>query len=172
MERIMKKFLGLTVLVALACTTVLAVKAAPNEKKPGNPANLSEAQLSQLDKRLADRIAEQQELMTMVERMLNMNFQGKANERAKSANVLSGGARPAAAPILVKGAAKPPPPPWWQSFRPQMTYLSGNDRSAVINGKMVVSGQNLGDGVVVESIDDAAVSLRRAKELHTYQLKK
>jgi hypothetical protein len=172
MERIMKKYLGLAVLVALGCTTVLAVKAAPNEKQRQGSANLSEAQLGQLDKRLADRIAEQQELMAMVERLLNMNFQGKANERAKSANVLSGGARPPAAPILVKGAPKAPPPPWWSSYKPQMTYLSGNDRYAVINGKMVTGGQSLGDGVTVESIDDAAVSLRRAKELHTYQLKK
>jgi hypothetical protein len=172
MERVMKKYMGLVVLVALGCTTLIAVKAAPNEKKSGNNATLSEAQLSQLDKRLADRIAEQQELMAMVERMLNMNFQGKAGERAKSANVLSGGARQPVAPILVKGAAKPPPPPWWAGYKPQMTYLSGSDRYAVVNGKMVVGGQSLGDGVTVESIDDSAVSLRRAKDLHTYQLKK
>ncbi len=169
----MKKYMGLIVLVALGCTSLLAVKAAPNEKqKAGSTASLNEAQLGQLDKRLADRIAEQQELLAMVERLLNMDFQGKAGERGKAANVLSGVARPTPAPANIKAEPKAPPPPWWLAYKPQMTYLSGNDRYAVINAKLVATGQALGDGVVVDNIDDASVVLRRDREIHTYLLKK
>jgi hypothetical protein len=127
---------------------------------------------------LSERIIEQQELLDMVEKLLGMNFAQKILNSAEASAILSGKAKPAAAPVpvavakVVPAKAAEPPPPWWLSYKPQMVYLSGNDRYAVVNGKMLTSGQSLGNDVVVDKIEDDAVVLRSGTEVHTYLLKK
>ncbi len=176
----MKKYLGLIVLTALAGTTVLAVNATPSDKQARSSNTVSDAQISQLDKRLGERIVEQQELLAMVEKLLKMDYAQKVLQSPEMGNILSGRAKPpaqSAAPAAVKGvktkaAAPPPPPPWWLPYKPQMVYLSGEDRYVVVNGKMRMTGQTLGDDVVVDKIEDDLVVLRLGSEHHSFFLKK
>jgi hypothetical protein len=63
-------------------------------------------------------------------------------------------------------------PPWWLDYKTQMVYVSGNDRYAVVNGKMVLPGQALGQDVVVDLIAADQVVLRRGTEHHTYSVAK
>lgn len=175
----MKKYIGLILLAALASATLLAAKAAPDDKQRAKGSAINESQISQLDKRLSERIAEQQQLLAMVEKILGINFTHKDTGAVELGNILSGQAKPppappAPTPIATVAPVKvaEPPPPWWQSYRPKMVYLSGNDRYAVVNGKMVTSGQTLGNDVVVDKIEDEAVVLRLGTESHTYPLKK
>jgi hypothetical protein len=178
----MKKYMGLIVLVALACTSLLAVKAAPDGKQLAGRkgAGASESQISQLDKRLNDRIIDQQALLAMVEKLLGQSSSQQPVVGPAADNVLSGQAKPLAPPVVHHAAvvpvAVPPKPteplPWWQAYKPQMVYLSGNDRYAVVNGKMVMSGQTLEKDVSVDRIDDDAVVLRMGTDQHTYSLKK
>lgn len=172
----MKKYLGLIVLVALLSSSFLAVRAAPDDQRNRKGGAVNDAQIGQLDKRLSERIIEQQELLAMVEKLLGMNFAQKVLSSPEADNILSGRNKAPVAPVAVaKTAPVPvasPPPPWWQSYRTQMVYLSGNDRYAVVNGKMFVVGQTLGNDVVVDKIEDDAVVLRHGTEHHTYFLKK
>lgn len=175
----MKKYLGLIVLAALAGTTVLAVNAAQGDKQTRSSNTVSDAQISQLDKRLGERVVEQQELLAMVEKLLRMDFAQKIMDSPDGSNILSGRAKPPAPPAAPVGATvatakavAPPPPPWWQSYKPQMVYMSGDERYAVVNGKMRMTGQSLGDEVVVDKIEDDLVVLRQGSEHHTYFLKK
>lgn len=176
----MKKYLGLIVLAALAGTAVLVVNAAPSDKQARSSNTVSDAQISQLDKRLGERVVEQQELLAMVEKLLRMDYAQKALQSPDNGNVLSGKAKPPAAPVAPAGATvakakavePPPPPPWWLSYKPQMVYMSGNDHYAVVNGKMRMTGQSLGDDVVVDKIEDDLVVLRQGREHHTFFLKK
>ena len=174
----MKKYTGLIVLATLVSTSFLAVKAAPDDRRWDRKATGgSESQIGQLDKALSARIDEQQELLSMVEKLLKKDLQQSQQERSAESNVLSGQAKPPA-PTVVPVATvkkvqdKAVEPPWWQDYKPQMVYLSGNDRYAVINGKMYLSGQPLDKGVLVASIEADAVVLKYAGETHTYQLQK
>lgn len=172
----MNKYKGLVVLAALAGACAVAVEAAPGEPA-GNHRNAGtgEAQIGQLGKRLAERVAEQQELLDLAERLLGIGQPKRGADGTGRGGVLSGQPRPAAPapePVKVERAPVATPAPWWQGYRPQMVYLSGNDRYAVVNGRMLLRGQTLEKDVVVEGIEDDAVVLRRGKELHTYFLKK
>jgi hypothetical protein len=168
----MKKYTALVLLATLAGASAVAVKAAPGDGSLRNGAPVNEAQIGTLDKRLSERVAEQQELLRMVERMLKISFQEKLGvERG----LLSGTARPAAAPVapgVARAASAVAPPPWWLDYKAQMVYVSGNDRYAVVNGKMVLPGQALGQDVVVDGIAADQVVLRRGTEHHTYSLAK
>lgn len=180
----MKKYMGLIILVALASSSLMAVKAAPDGKQPTGRkgAGGNDSQISQLDKRLNERIVDQQALLSMVEKLLGQYSTQQPIATPAVDNVLSGQPKPSAAPqpvvqraAIVPAAVPPkpvPPPPWWQAYKPQMVYLSGNDRYAVVNGKMVMSGQTLEKDVLVDRIDDDAVVLRMGTEHHTYLLKK
>jgi hypothetical protein len=180
----MKKYMGLVVLVALTCTSLLAVKAAPDGTQPvgRKGAGANDSQISQLDKRLNERIVDQQALLAMVEKLLGQSPAQQSTPGAAVENVLSGQARPPAPPppvvqhTVVARATVPPKPaqpqPWWQAYKPQMVYLSGSDRYAVVNGKMATIGQTLEKDVSVERIEDDAVVLRLGLEHHTYLLKK
>ena len=174
----MKKYMGLIVLVALASTSFLAVRAAPDDRLGRKGAGANEAQIGQLDKKLSERIVEQQELLDIVERLLGMNFAQKILNSPEVNNILSGRAKPAPVPVpkpvakAVPTKAVEPPPPWWLSYKPQMVYLSGSDRYVVVNGKMLKIGQTLGNDVVVDKIEGDAVVLRSGSEVHTYLLKK
>jgi hypothetical protein len=172
----MKKYIGLIILVAMAASSFLAVKAAPdgqNSSRIGSGAN--DVQISQLDKRLNDRIVEQQELLQMVERLLGMNFQPKPQNTNQASGLLSGVAQPSV-PNATAGKAKPAEkviePPWWLDYKPQMVYVSVSERYAVVNGKMYVTGQTLGSDVHLDKIEDDIVVLRQGTEHHTYFLKK
>ncbi|MFZ4480730.1 MAG: hypothetical protein ACOYNZ_12645 [Rhodoferax sp.] len=174
----MKKYTGLMVLLALASSCLLAVKAAPDDKTGRKGGGANEAQIGQLDKRLSERIVEQQELLAMVEKLLGANFTQKVLGSADVPSTLSGQAKPAVAPAplavtkAVPAKAVEPPPPWWLSYRPQMIYMSGNDHYVVVNGKMLTTGQTLGNEVMVDRISDDAVVLRQGTDIHTYQLRK
>ena len=177
MECNVKKYTGLIVLAALAASSVLVVKAAPDEKYQGRKAaaGISETQIGQLDKRLSDRITEQQDLLSMVEKLLRRDFLQKTEDRAQATNVLSGQTKPAEPAVVTpaaKATVKVVEAPWWLDYKPQMVYLSGADRYAVVNGKMYTNGQTMGKDVVVEKIEDDAVVLRLGSEKHTYFLKK
>lgn len=172
----MKKYTGLMVLTALVVTSFLAVKAAPDERYQGRKGgDASETQIAQLDKRLNERIGEQQELLAMVEKLLRSDFQQKTMERDQAANILSGQAKPPA-PIAVVAAVRVPvkviEAVWWEEYKPQMVYLSGNDRYAVVNGKMYMNQQTLGKDVFVDKIEDDSIVLRLGQQYHTYSLKK
>ena len=174
----MKKYTGLIVLAALVSTSFLAVKAAPDDRRwDRKVTGGSESQIGQLDKTLSARIDEQQALLAMVEKLLKRDLQQSQQERPAEPNVLSGQAKPPAplvAPVTMvkKVQDKAVEAPWWQEYKPQMVYLSGNDRYAVISGKMYLSGQPLGKGVVVASIEEDAVVLQYAGETHAFPLKK
>lgn len=173
----MKKYTGLIVLAALVSTSFLAVKAAPDERNwDRKGTGGSDSQLGQLDKVLSARIDEQKELLLMVEKLLKRASQQVQQERVAEPNVLSGQAKPPVPAIVPVASAKMQNKavdiPWWQEYKPQMVYLAGNDRYAVISGKMYLSGQSLGKGVVVASIEEDAVVLQYASERHTYALKK
>lgn len=177
----MKKYTGLIVLAALASTSLLAVKAAPDGKQllGSKGAGANDSQISQLDKRLNDRIVDQQALLAMVEKLLGQSSTQRPAAVAAIENVLSGQPKPPPPPVVQHAAVAPPalpkpaePQPWWQAYKPQMVYLSGNDRYAVVNGKMVMSGQAVEKDVSVDRIDDDAVVLRLGTEQHTYSLKK
>lgn len=174
----MKKYLGLILLTALASSSVLAVKLSPDARQSGRNLSDSEVQIAQLDKRLSERTAEQMELLELAQKLLGMNFQQKTQDQAAAANVLSGQGKPpsvVAKPVAVatsKAVAPPVEQPWWQVYKPQMTYMSGKDRFAVINNKMYTLGQELIKGTVVEAIEDDAVVLRMGSESHTFALKK
>jgi hypothetical protein len=172
MECVMKKYTALVLLAALAAASAVAVKAAPGDGSLRNGASVNEAQIGTLEKRLSQRVAEQQELLWMVERMLKISFQEKL---AVERGLLSGTARVAAAPVAPAGVRAAGPvvtPPWWLDYKAQMVYVSGNDRYAVVNGKMVLPGQALGQDVVVDRIAADQVVLRRGAEHHTYSLAK
>jgi len=172
----MKKYTGLIVLTALAASSVLVVKAAPDERYQGRKATgISETQIGQLDKRLSERIVEQQELLAMVEKLLGRDLRQKTEERSLATNVLSGQAKPSVPTVMAKAVipvVKAAEAPWWQEYRPQMVYLSGGDRYAVVNGKMYLDGQSLGKDVVIDKIELDSVVLRQGREHHTYFLKK
>lgn len=173
----MKKYLGLIVLTALAGTAVLAVNAAPSDKQARSSNTVSDAQISQLDKRLGERVIEQQELLVMVEKLLRMDYVQKVLESPDGGNVLSGRVKPPAPPVAPAGAkavkaVAPPPPPWWLSYTPQMVYVSNTERYAVVNGKMFMIGQTLGNDVLIDKIEDDLVVLRQGNEHHTFFLKK
>jgi hypothetical protein len=180
MECIMKKYMGLILLAGLAAGVALAVKAAPDGRQAGRDGGtVGDAQIGQLDKRLSDRIVEQQELMTLVEKLLHLNFQQREMDRSTAANVLSGQAKPPAppppAPQVAKKAdtaAAPVAPPWWTDYKPQMVYGSSTERYAVVNGKMVRRGQTLGKDVMVDGIEEDSVVLRLGTETHSFSLKK
>jgi hypothetical protein len=170
MECVMKKYTALFLLAALAGASAVAVKAAPGDASAPRGVAVNEAQVGALDKRLAERVVEQQELLDMVQRMLAISFQQKLGEER---NVLSGSARPAAAavaPVAARPVAPVVTPPWWLDYKPQMVYLAGSDRYAVVNGKMVLPGQSLGQDVVVDRVAADQVVLRRGSEHHTYLL--
>ena len=172
----MNKYTGLIVLTALAASSFLAVKAAPDERYQGRKAaGVSESQIGQLDKRLSERIVEQQDLLAMVEKLLGLDFQQKAQDRVQATNILSGQAKPPVQVVVaaaVKTTVKAVEAPWWLDYKPQMVYVSGTDRYAVVNGKMYMNSQTLGKDVVVDKIEDDAVVLRLGSEHHTYFLKK
>jgi hypothetical protein len=174
MECVMKKYRALVLVAALAGASAVAVRAAPGDARIPSGVPVNEVQIGTLDKRLSERVAEQQELLGMVQRMLTISFQEKLGvERG----LLSGTARPAAPPVavaVVHAAAAPlvAPPPWWLDYKAQMIYVSGNDRYAVVNGRMVLPGQALDPQVVVERIGADRVVLRRGAEQHTYLLAK
>ena len=175
----MKKYTGLMVLAALMLTSFLAVKAAPNDRRSGRmPGDFSDAQIAQLDKRLNERVVEQQELLTMLEKMLHIDFQHEAPNRERMGSILSGQAKP---PVLAARAvavlAAPVPgkvtqAPWWEQYKPQMVYVSGSDRYAVVNNKMYTHNQSIGKEVFVDRIDDDSIVLRLGEQVHTYPLKK
>lgn len=169
----MKKYTGLIVLASLAATSLLAVRAAPDDKQWSRKGTgVSESQIGQLDKRLSERITEQQELLAIVEKLLSKDFQQKIQEPVSVGNVLSGQVKPVASLVVAKMTVKAAEPPWWQDLKPQMVYLSGNDRYAVVNGKMYTHGQTLGKDIVLDSIEDDAVVFSLKGERHTYVLKK
>jgi hypothetical protein len=177
MECNVKKYTGLIVLSALVSTSFLAVKAAPDERGwDRKVAGGSESQIGQLDKALSVRIDEQNELLSLVEKLLKRDFQQSQQERSSAANVLSGQAKPTAPKVIrvpqAKVINKAVEPPWWQEYKPQMVYLSGNDRYAVISGKMYLTGQILSKGVLISSIEEDSVVLRFGGETHSYPLKK
>lgn len=172
----MKKHTGLIVLIALGATSCLSVKAVPDERYQGrNGGDASEAQISQLDKRLSERIVEQQDLLAMVEKLLSRDFQQKTQERDQAANILSGDAKPpvpSVAVVAIRPTVKAVEAPWWSDYKPQMVYLAGNDRYAVVNGKMYLTGQTLGKEIFVDKIENDTVVLRLDREQHTYFLTK
>ena len=174
----MKKYTSLIALAALVGTSALAVKAAPNNSADNTRSGADSAQIGQLDKRLSERIAEQQELMGLVERLLHISYPARIGEgdARHGGGALSGQPKPPAPPTPAPAAAKVAPPapqaPWWQDYQAQMVYLSGNDRYAVVNGKMLTVGQTLDNSVVVERIEADLVALRQGKEVHTFLLKK
>lgn len=175
----MNKYTSLIVLSALAATTTLAVKAAPsdaNSNRQGTGAQ--ETQIGQLDKRLSERIREQQELLGMVERLLGMNYaSSEAESGRRSGGLLSGAPKPPAPPVIapvVSKAVVPAPvlAPWWTEYKLQMVYMSGQERYAVVNGKMLTLGQTVDKDVVLQRVEDDLVVLRQGRESHTYLLKK
>ena len=168
----MKKYTALILLAALAGASAVAVKAAPDEGSLRHGGQVDGAQIGALDKRLSERVAEQQELLWMVERMLSISFQERS---AVERGLLSGAARPAVmpvAPTVVRAAVPPAVAPWWQDYKAQMVYVSGNDRYAVVNGKMVLPGQALAPDIVVDRIGADQVVLRRGAEQHVIVLAK
>ena len=172
----MKKYTGLMVLTALGVTSFLAVKAAPDERNQGRKGgDTNETQISQLDKRLNDRIVEQQDLLAMVEKLLRSDFQQKTLARDQAANTLSGKAKPPL-PVIAAPAAKVTvktvEAAWWEEYKLQMVYLSGADRYAVVNNKMYMTEQSLGKDVFVDRIQDDSIVLRLGQKYHTYSLKK
>jgi len=172
----MKKYTGLIVLTALVVTSFLAVKAAPDERYQGRKAgDANESQIAQLDKRLSERIVEQQDLLAMVEKLLRSDFHQKTPDRNQAVNSLSGTAKPPS-PVVALAAVKPAvkavEAPWWEDYKPQMVYLSGSDRYAVVNGKLYTTQQTLGKDVFVDRIENDFIVLRLGQQHHIYSLKK
>lgn len=172
----MKKYLGVYVLGALLCASVVAVASAPRDSAGAlSSSRLGVEQLSQLDARLNQKIAEQQELMRIVERLLQISATQNQAAASVSPTPLSGTPR---LPAVVRAAPAPaavvPPvaPPWWVSYKLQLVYWSGDSAEAVINGKMYRKGQALGNEVWVENIESGSVVLARGSERHTYWLNK
>jgi hypothetical protein len=134
--------------------------------------------VSQLDTRLAAKLAEQQELLGIVQRLLQINASQSGASRAAPGTPLSGATAVAPAPAPSPRATSAPAPavpaaaPWWTSYRLQMVYWSGSSAEAVINGKMYRQGQALDNGVLLESIEAGTVTLTRGPERHTYALNK
>lgn len=166
------KYASLLALVALLGGGVAASRAVPNEPSAQQSAN-TQAQVAQLEKRLTDRIAEQEELMTIVGRLLEITVRQRTDEDAKKAQALSGTLKPASLPAAKPARTPaPPPPPWWTDLNPQMVYMGGDDRYAVVNGKMVRPGESVGNGTTVQAVEGDSVVFRHGSETHTLYLKK
>ena len=171
----MKKYSGLGLLLALMLSSLVAYKASAGSAEAGlTRADLTDGQLRVLDQRLDARIDEQKQLMALIQKLVEMDYQDKAAQRPAGA-ALSGPPKAAAAPVRAVAKKPAPPPvaaPWWQSFKINMAYTSGNDSYAVVNGKLVGHGQPVGANVVLESVSQDAVVLRQGEDVHTYPLKK
>lgn len=172
----MKKYWGIYVLGALACGSVVAVTAVPQDRIGTNGGGrLGSDQVAQLDEKLTQKIAEQQELMRIVQRLLQMNAAQSLTASAVSPTPLNGDSK---APEIsqverpVVAMPKPAEPLWWTSFKLQLVYSSTDSAEAVINGKMYRKGQEVDKGVWVEAIESSSVVLARGRERHTYWLNK
>lgn len=174
----MKKYLGIYGMGALLCGSVVALAAAPRDTSATlSQSRLGLEQVSQLDSRLSAKLAEQQELLRIVERLLQINANQSGALRPSPGTPLSGAPAVAPAPSPRASSSSPAAPavpaaPWWSSYRLQMVYWSASSAEAVINGKMYRQGQSLDNGVLLESIDAGAVVLAKGPERHTYTLNK
>jgi hypothetical protein len=173
----MKKYLGLYLLGISLCASVVAVAAVPKDSLGARAeARLGADQIGQLDGKLNEKIAEQQELLRIVQRLLQISAIQNSAAMPATASPLSGKPGLPEGPARAVASAIPAPPaavvapPWWNSFKLQLVYWSGGSAEAVINGKMYRKGQTIDDGVWVESIESGSVVLARERERHTYWL--
>lgn len=61
---------------------------------------------------------------------------------------------------------------WWRDYMLTMVFHSSGAKRAVINGKFVVEGYSLGNGVSVYRISESSVFLHKAKTLFELKLNK
>lgn len=173
MERNVKKYAGLQLLLALTVSSLLGLRAAAGTAETGlTRADLTDSQLHTLNQRLDSRITEQKQILDLMQKLLEIDQ--RQQPRPAPGTALAAPAKPVvaakpvappkAAPVTVATA------PWWQSYQVSMAYGAGKDAYAVVNGKLVGLGQPVAGKVVVFSVQPDVVVLRQGLETHAYRL--